>query len=1363
MTMRIRWFLPALLAMSFAVPAREVLALNGVWSQVVVASPEFPVGEAGWADVAIPATVGGNAAKGTRYIWYRRNVALPEAWAGQRIFLKLWGARYAPAVFVDGNLIAERLEGWTPFEVELTGRAKPGTTVEVAVRCQDWSATFADGFQVPEEVSGDLRRSAAMRGRILAPIGGHWGRFGLWDEVELIARPAVYLDDVAIDTSVQRRTLTVRGRLAGTLADATVSGTVLDGGKAVISLPAVPVGAEGSWSLKAPFGDVELWSDANPKLYELRLELRQGDRAADDWQSRIGFRELWREGFEFRFNGVKRHLLASSGWPVTDNQTEAEVREGIRRLKAANCHVFRLHTQPWQRKWLDIADEEGLLIVEEGALWCDGAGLYAYQDARLWENIKEHLAGMVRRDRNHACLVMWSIENELLHCGAGRYDPKAEEKLADVGAFVKVLDPTHLITFESDHDPGGVADVIGLHYPHEMPRHTDYPNTADWLDQTVTTGTEGDLLGSRRKDFHWERDKPLYIGEYLWVPSGSFAPGTVFYGDEAYRDRQVFNERAKADSWLYQTLAYRRAGVSGLCPWTFAGHGGTPDLDSPLHPVQKYVYEPVALYPREYDSRFFGGRELVRHFDVFNDSPVALDLRVVARLGEQTVESPSFRLEPAGQREVPLRFVLPSPTAEISLPCRAVLLANGEERHAWEGAFRVFPETAFAPPPGVRVVWYEPEGSRPLPVPGDRLREAPEIDGLDAGRDILVIAPSAFRAPPEVSGRPVIGHPDAGPALPLSRFFAGGGRVLVLEQDTLAGLPFGVSLVEHASTIAFPLTVDPTLLKGIGPADLRFWAGDHYVTRRELNRPASNGGRTLLVSGGEQELAQGPLVEVQVGSGRALLCQALVGEKYASEPMARLLLRNCLDSLASRAVLPPRPALIHAPDEFCALVERLGFEVQRHRSGQSLPTQPGGCLILHGAPDPAVVREYLAGEGRTVYWHAPDPASFAALAPLFGAAHLEIVPGAGPLRLDGVVPGWLDGLSREDIYFVGDGPIDWLHPVTPAVDIVDTIVLPRSTTDGANRRLEALDLATEIKIERRTQNPPGVWFHTGGRATGNLTVSQAGYYRVDVVAGGTPAANVYPQVRIKANGRAVAEAQLTQGEPKAYPMLAPLPAGEVALTVEYVNDQQLANEDRNLFLQAVELGAVPVAIEPSSMPVMPPALVEVKGRNRLVLDTIRWDRASLVNQTRAQRLACTQLTNLGVTSRLPQREPEWIRPAHLDPVGEIPYFKKTVGQVSLVAAGTVETTFECLRSGNYAIVVRGFSKPAAGEYAKVRLTLDGKVVGEKEIASPGSADFEVVVVGIAQGEHHLTIEYTNDLYQDGQDRNLYLNGIGFRQ
>jgi hypothetical protein len=145
----------------------------------------------------------------------------------------------------------------------------------------------------------------------------------------------------------------------------------------------------------------------------------------------------------------------------------------------------------------------------------------------------------------------------------------------------------------------------------------------------------------------------------------------------------------------------------------------------------------------------------------------------------------------------------------------------------------------------------------------------------------------------------------------LRAFLLAGGRALFLEQESFSGLSLGIELVEHPSTMVFPTALDHPFLAGLGTADLRFWAGDHYVSRLEVQRPTAGGALPLLVSGGAQSLSQAALVDSVYGAGRVVFCQALVGAKLDTEPTARRLLQNLLDALA---VPPPvrRPTWVLA-------------------------------------------------------------------------------------------------------------------------------------------------------------------------------------------------------------------------------------------------------------------------------------------------------------------------------------------------------------------------------------------------------------------------------------------------------------------
>ncbi len=1379
-------FSAALIPLAFAAPptpasaARQEINLNGTWDTAVTADPAYPPRVEKWQTANVPVLTYGNAIAGTQYVWYRKEVAVPESFRGMKIDLLLSGARFNASVWCDGKFVASRLEGYTPFSVDLTDRVKPGAAVRLEIRCQDWSAVFKDNYRLPQDADPDGERLRGVpKGKLIAPIGGHFYYFGIWDDVSLLARPKTYCDDVAIVTSVrQHDTLTVTGTVNGGRGGLWIEGSVRDGGKTVLELPGRATGPDGKFSLSARFPGVRYWSPEDPHRYTLVLSLkdRKGGGALDRYDERFGFRELWADGPDLYLNGVKRHLLASSGWPLAQYQSVEEIRKGIAGIKESNAIAFRLHTQPWQRRWLEEADDLGLMIVEEGALWCDGGGGYAYDDDRFWQNVRTHLAGMVRRDRNHPSLVMWSIENELLHCGAAGKCPCAEQRLAEAGLQVKALDPTHLITYEADHDPGGAADVIGLHYPRELPDAVAYPNTADWLGTTVKTGTAGGAAGSWNKDFFWDRKKPLYIGEYLWVFQQDYSPGSVFYGDEAYVDREKYRVKAKADAWLFQTVAYRRAGVSGMCPWTIAANGGQVDKTSPLYAAQKRAYKPVAIFQRQYDSRFFSGEKVERSFDVFNDSPKSLALETRFTLAGKPVGRPErFTLEPAGHRVVTASLALPNRSFPDGLAFKADLSANGKKIDSFETRYRTFAKTPLAVPRGRTILLFDPKNAWPA---GHRLAGAVELKGLDglSSRDpektILVVGPHAFGDEAAAGGgsEPVIGRNDSSAAA-FGGFLARGGRALVLEQDSLAEIMPDLTLVDHASTMTFPASPRHPLLAGLDAGDLAFWRGDHYVSRREIRRPGRFGARAIAVSGGVDAEDQAPIVEVPAGRGLAVFCQALAGTKFESEPAARRLVSNALAYLSGYK--PPAGnvlAVIGEPGgpEFRRRLDDLGL-LYSEPAGAATKAElsKASLVVLHGGgKEIEALAPLLSGLARplTVYWHAPEKESFEKLKSTLGLGSTKIEDAAGPLTLLPRADAALEGVLREDLTFMKPfGPNNWYRVVTPDAGVIDrALAAAEGETESETYALEKWKLAGSLV---QAKGDHTVAFYTNGSATGEITVARDGLYRLALDGWGTPADGGWPVVTVKADGSAVGEVFVAGRRERSWSCLVNLKRGKVKLELSFDNDLYRDGEDRNLFARSLRVSRAPVDLGPVALLSLPPALASARTASglRAFVDCVRWD-ADADNRVRGMRFASALFASLGASFRNGRARPEWIDPPAFEPAGNISVFNRTPAQLNFGSNGAVRAAFTCAAAGEYRIVLRGFSTPAQGEYGKARVKIDGRQIGEVELDTPVTAEFDVGAVRLGAGRHEITVEFTNDLWlgPGKEDRNLYLNAVGFR-
>ena len=220
---------------------------------------------------------------------------------------------YTPRVYVDGKFIGAGSDGWSPTIVEITEAITPGKRHQIAIRCQDRGAFFPEGFVLRNGMSDEQQR-----GKTLGPVGGYKNMVGLWDRVLLRVTPEKYIDsdELVIVPSTRKSSLTISGKAAA--SGAVIIGEVLDGEKVVLALPAAKIADDGTWSVSSAFANARYWSPEDPHLYSLRADAAHRARLGrcGSVTQRFGFKEIWIEGPDFYLNGVKRHLLATSTWPV---------------------------------------------------------------------------------------------------------------------------------------------------------------------------------------------------------------------------------------------------------------------------------------------------------------------------------------------------------------------------------------------------------------------------------------------------------------------------------------------------------------------------------------------------------------------------------------------------------------------------------------------------------------------------------------------------------------------------------------------------------------------------------------------------------------------------------------------------------------------------------------------------------------------------------------------------------------------------------------------------------------------------------------------------------------------------------------
>jgi len=1340
-----------LLAATFSAgeSARDELDLSGSWQYQRVAELESPPQAGEWKTMQVPGTL-----RGYNYerVWFRRTFTLPDTMRGKRITIRFDGVKYNSRIYVNGQQVGGCFNGYDAFEVDATEAVRFDAPNQLAVGCHDWTGVFSEGKYDFSKKPAWQRPRRYVIDKVIAPIGGHYDYYGIWGDVALVAHPEVYVKDLFVKPSVRKGELAVDYTVTNQSAkpvQVELRATVEDQGNDVLRLPSatleIPAGGTASKTLKQPWSDAHYWSHEDPYLYHLRTELSTGDIV----RTRFGFREFWVEGHRYVLNGSKINLLATSWWPPTEPIQRDEIKSRWLALKTAGIVCFRTHTQPWRRVHYDVADEVGLLMIIEGAMWHDPY-CTAYHDPTYWDNYAKMIQAMIQREKNRASVIMWSMENEA-YSGVEK-TKLAAEGLARVGRMAKQWDPTRPIYFESDGDPGGVADAIGLHYIHEYPKYTCWPNEAYWLDKPFNPRT---WFGIKSEPIVWKKEKPLYIGEFLWVPSGTPAAHTVFFGDDAYRDLHQYTRLGKAEAWKMQILAFRHHEAGGMCPWTV----GTDLVESnPLYRAHQYAYQPIAAYCHDYDRRFYSAETVSRRVEIFNDVLSASELKLgwTLRCGDHTTVCGNrvIALE-AGEKELlPVELPMPRVDSRASLVWRLTIERDGETVFDDTHDYSVFPPLQL-PQPSARLGLYDPDGrtARLLADCAVEFKRIEALDEIDSQLDVLVIGDGSLTKGNRST--PVVGRVDPQRGAVMD-FIARGGRVLVLRQDVYPEGLFDLGPTTQQSTMTFPLRPSHPALKGLEAADLKFWRGDHMVADHELARPSSGAAVAICVSGSSTGIAHAPLLERPLGRGCVVHCQLKLVEKAAAEPAAGVILGNLLNYLDRYHAKARRTAILGGDGAYRDSLRKLGLRFD-DLSAKDAADLSGYSLVicrgwLAGSPQLAVSLGLFVREGGNLLVHRPSSETMELVRRGLGV-DLIAQPFAGSVTpTDGDHP-LQEAIAREDLYWTVKRPgLSWARQP-----------LSRDMIDGVFGRQFDATGATPYEIETWktegsfvTAGPSGVLFASAGTAIGEIEFAESGKYAIGIRSRGTPCRGVYPIVQLSLDGEPLGSVQLQGGQWQDCGVFGHVEKGRHSVTVAFVNDaSDPPREDRNLEVDRVLVVRDRRSDDVKFLTAPPAVVTQSCGAGRVVFDRIRWDTEE-ANGRKAARYACSVLTAL--EGDFMPRSAVTLECERMTPQAGLKHHRADGSTAYMGTNGYIKTTVQVAESRRYAaeLVASGDDSEGICPLVEIRVG-DGKAA-QVQLTTEGwrSYPFEL---DLEQGEQELSLWFVNDHYAPSGDRNLRLDKL----
>jgi beta-galactosidase len=379
------------------------------------AMPDF--NDHDWETVVLPHTArvealpaGKNAPQWQGVCWYRKTFTLPANVKEQEVFLRFDGAMNSAEIWVNGQLAGKFMGGYLPYVMDVSQWVRAGQGNVVAVRLDNRDNPLTGPKPLADldfNLYGGLYRDAHLiiknklhiTDAVLADKIAGGGIFVTFPSVS----PAVAT--VRVETQVQND-----DRASGAFF---IKTTLCEAdGKVVATAKTdslnLGAGANGEFTREIQVSKPRLWSPNSPYLYQLQTELIESNKTVDAERTRVGIRriEITKDGL--RINGKKLFLRGCNRhqeYPYIGNAVPAaaQYREALK-IKEAGFDYVRLSHYPQSPAFLDACDELGIIVLDSILGWQYFASDPAFAELKLRE-----CRQLIRRDRNHPCVMLWEV------------------------------------------------------------------------------------------------------------------------------------------------------------------------------------------------------------------------------------------------------------------------------------------------------------------------------------------------------------------------------------------------------------------------------------------------------------------------------------------------------------------------------------------------------------------------------------------------------------------------------------------------------------------------------------------------------------------------------------------------------------------------------------------------------------------------------------------------------------------------------------------------------------------------------------------------------------------------------------------
>lgn len=439
---------------------------------------------------------------------YRRTFRVPDTWAGRRVVVHFAGVDSSLELWLNGRFIGYSQDSRTPAEFDLTPFLQPGDNLLAARVLQ-----YSDGSYLEDQdmwrLSG-IYRDVFLRSEAMVDLA----------DLELLAGLA---DDYTTGTLAFRPTVANRTEHAAEV-EATVE--LRDpAGATVRTLSTtliVPAGGEARADVALPaLPAVQRWSAETPALYDALVTLKSAGRVLSVHRLRTGFRrseikdgQLLLNGQPILIKGVNRHEID----PVTGHHVSREsMLRDLHLMRRHNFNSVRCAHYPNEPVFYELCDELGFYVIDEANIESHDMGFGP--DANLlakdpaWGPAHlDRIMNMVERDKNHPCIILWSLANE---SGDGI-------NFVEAARWLKQRDPSRPVMSEQAHERSHVDLVTPMYATvQQMAQFAENESRKPLVEQRPMIQCEyNHTMGNSSGNFaeYWEliRRERLLQGGYIW-------------------------------------------------------------------------------------------------------------------------------------------------------------------------------------------------------------------------------------------------------------------------------------------------------------------------------------------------------------------------------------------------------------------------------------------------------------------------------------------------------------------------------------------------------------------------------------------------------------------------------------------------------------------------------------------------------------------------------------------------------------------------------------------------------------------------------------------------------------------------------